>query len=403
MWLFATAAGCDGGGDPPHEHVDPDGGIDPGPGPLGVACPEQRVPGQICTLAGSGTNGWAGDDGPAIDARFSLPLDVTPDPDGGLFVVDWNNHRIRRIDPDGTVRHVLGLGQFSGELDDFVHPTAAVVGPDGRLYVAAWHSGRVTAHDLDAGLHTRIAGDGRRGYDGDGGIATEATLDLAVHLVFDAGGQLLIMDQANQMIRGVGTDGIIRHVAGRCVAFSTDGCDGALVDCPGGPGKQACSIEDCAHPCNPTFAGDGGPAVDLRMAQPFGASADPGGRMLFDAAGNLVFADPGNDRIRRIDPDGVASTIAGGDGEFDHPSDVALDADGTLYVADTYEHCVRAIDLAGEVTTVAGRCVEGRGYAGDGGPATEALLKLPFGVEVVGDALIIADTGNMVIREVTLR
>jgi hypothetical protein len=158
----------------------------------------------------------------------------------------------------------------------------------------------------------------------------------------------------------------------------------------------------------------------MRMAQPFGQSALPGGRIVYDDDGNLLFADSANHLIRRIDPDGIVTTIAGtipiggtaqpgyaGDGgpassaRLRNPVDLALGEDGTLYFSDVDNHCIRAVDAAGTIRTVVGVCGQ-PGYAGDGGPMEEALLKLPFGLEVVGENMYIADMGNSVIRQVVL-
>jgi streptogramin lyase len=172
--------------------------------------------------------------------------------------------------------------------------------------------------------------------------------------------------------------------------------------------------------CNPGYTGDEIAAVDLRMAQPFGQSADPAGRILYDPAGNLYFADTANAIIRMIDTDGMVHRVAGvapvdgraqsgysGDGGpavdamLNNPVDLALDDDGTLYFSDVYNHCVRAVGTDGTISTVAGVCGQ-PGTEGDGGPATEALLKRPYGVDVSGGVLYISDTGNNTIRAITL-
>jgi hypothetical protein len=151
------------------------------------------------------------------------------------------------------------------------------------------------------------------------------------------------------------------------------------------------------------------------MGQPFGQSADPAGRIALDRAGNIYFADTANHIIRKLDTAGIVHRIAGtpmqsgyaGDGGFAlqaklfNPVDLALADDGTLYVADVYNHCVRAIGPDQTITTVAGICGES-GYSGDGGPPAEALLKRPYGIELAGGVLYIADTGNHAIRSIKL-
>jgi streptogramin lyase len=157
----------------------------------------------------------------------------------------------------------------------------------------------------------------------------------------------------------------------------------------------------------------------MRMAQPFGQSASPAGRIVFDPDGNLYFADTGNHLIRMIDTDGIVHRVAGtppedgtpqngyaGDGgpalgaKLNFPVDLALADDGTLYFTDVQNHCVRAIDPEGDIDTVVGVCGE-PGFSGDGGDPTEAHLDLPFGIEWTEDRLLVSDTGNSVIRSVT--
>src|SRR5690606_23482770 len=156
------------------------------------------------------------------------------------------------------------------------------------------------------------------------------------------------------------------------------------------------------------------------MSQPFGQSASPAGRIVFDPQGNLYFADTGNHLIRMIDTDGIVHRVAGqppvdgvpssgyeGDGgpavdaRLNFPVDLALGDDGTLYFTDVRNHCVRAIDPGGTISTVVGSCGE-HGYEGDGEAPEDALLNLAFGIEWVDGRLIVSDTGNNVVRSVLL-
>ncbi|HEX5000693.1 MAG TPA: hypothetical protein VFY29_20890 [Terriglobia bacterium] len=152
------------------------------------------------------------------------------------------------------------------------------------------------------------------------------------------------------------------------------------------------------------FSGDGGPGTSAQISLPHGLAVDP--------SGNLFIADTGNDRIRKVTPDGVISTFAGtgtsgfsGDGgpataaRLWMPEDVAVDLVGNVYIADRRNHRIRKVSPSGTITTVAGNGT--LGYGGDGGPATAAALLDPFGVAV--DAwgnIFIADTGNSRIRQV---
>jgi len=397
---------------------------------------DRTVVGNICTIAGNGENGYAGDDGPALEAEMSLPQDTLTTADGTVFILDWNNHRIRKVTPDGVMHHVAGRGELGGTLDDpansdFNHPTGMLLDADrDRLIVAAWHNSKIREVDLSTGEIVDTCGDGRRAYFGDETPAMTATLDLPASLAFDPDGNLAIMDQANQVIRMIDASGVIHRIAGQCVVDKAppegpgpcaDGVE--PVACAAPSGKTTCGdpAVDCAKPCTPGYEGDDGPALDMRLAQPFGQSADPAGRILYDADGNLIFADTSNALIRSIDPDGVVHRIAGqppvdgvaqighdGDGgpaldaTLNNPVDLALADDGTLYFTDVYNHCVRAIAPDGTISTVVGVCGE-PGFVGDGGPATEALLKRPYGLEWVDGTLYISDTGNSVIRAVRLR
>jgi adhesin/invasin len=398
---------------------------------VGGACGDDEpcVPGagEICTYAGDGQNGYFGDDGSAVEASLSLPMDTRVAPDGTLYILDWNNHRIRQVTADGMMKHVAGRGELGGTLDDpansdFNHPTGMLFDPDGgALYIAAWHNSMIRAYDLDTGNITDSCGDGRRAYFGDGGPAEQATLDLPASIVFDPQGRMVIMDQANQVIRRINDDGTIERIAGQCLTLRPGGCGGAPYEqCPGGSGKWSCDPDACGEPCGTGYGGDGGPALDAQIAQPFGQSALPGGRLLYDPDGNLLFADASNNLIRKIDTDGIITTIAGtppvdgmpqrgysGDGGpatdalLSNPVDLAMTGDGTLYFSDVDNHVIRAIDPDGTIRTVAG---EGGvpGYDGDGGLATDALLKYPFGIELDGDTMYIADMGNSVIRQLVL-
>ncbi len=412
---FALAAGC--GGDGP-EPCDP------------------TVVGNICTVAGSGESGYDGDDGDALLASMSLPQDTLHGDDGTLYILDWNNHRVRKVGGDGIMRHVAGRGELGGTLDDpanddFNHPSGMTFDPTRtKLVVAAWHNSKLRTIDLASSAVVDTCGDGRRAYFGDGGPAIGATLDLPASVAYAPNGDLVIMDQANQVIRAIDGNGTIRRIAGECVIDSPPPagpgpCASGVepIACPQpGTGRTTCgAVSTCGLPCTPSYGGDDGPALELRMSQPFGQSADPGGRIVFDSAGNLYFADPVNALVRKIDSAGMVTRFAGtapvdrvpqfgyaGDGgpalsaKLYNPVDLALDNDGTMYVSDVYNHCIRAIAPGGTIRTVAGICGDS-GFAGDRGPATAAELKRPYGIEVDGDFLYISDTGNNVIRAVRLR
>lgn len=391
------------------------------------------APGTICTIAGTGEQGIDGDDGPATAAKLYVPQDMAVHPDGDLWVLDFNNYLVRSIDSAGVIRTVVGTGELgdsppAGQAESpadeamFNH-TPDLLFHDGYMYLAAWHNSRVKRVNLSTMMLENYAGAGKRTYYyGDGGPALDAALDLPSSLAVDPDGNIVIMDQANQVIRSVATDGTITRIAGMCVVDSD-------VPCAPGQQPQQCPDSDkftcgsfeteCDKVCTPGYGGDGGSALEMRMSQPYGQQADPAGRIAYDASGNLVFADTENHRIRKVDAAGIVTTIAGtgtggysGDGgpavdaEIFHPVDVEGAPDGSVYFTDVFNNCVRKIDAAGIISTVVGQCspdVKDRGFGGDGGSPLAAKLDRPYGIELAGDKLYVADTFNNRIRVVNLR
>lgn len=404
---------------------------------------DTEIPGNVCTIAGNGNNGYdkTADDEPlpALKARLSLPQDTLTAPDGTIYLLDWNNHRIRSITADGMISWVAGIGELGGGLDDpangdFNHPTNIIFDASGEnIIIAAWHNSKIRTLNIASGAIVDTCGSGGRSYFGDEGPAISAVLDLPASLALDPAGDLVVMDQANQVIRRIDQNGNIHHLAGRCIidAPTPTGpgpCaeDQEPVQCPAGAagasGKWTCGDpeEFCSLPCTPSYSGDDGLATEMRMAQPFGQSATPAGRIHYDDEGNLYFADTSNHLIRKIDRNGIVTRIAGtapvdgvaqkgfaGDGGpatealINYPVDLDFGDDGTLYFTDVFNHCVRAVSPAGLISTVAGVCGT-KGFSGDDGPAGEALFNLPFGLEVAGGRMTIVDTGNQVVRSVLL-
>jgi sugar lactone lactonase YvrE len=217
----------------------------------------------------------------------------------------------------------------------------------------------------------RVAGNGVQGYSGDGGSATDASLSNPEGVAIDPQGNIYIADLSNHRIRKVSTDGRMSTVAGN--------------------GRSG-------------FSGEGGPAVQAALSGPNSVAVD--------GVGNLLIADTGNHRIRKVSPNGIITTVAGngqsgysGDGEralqaaLMSPTGVAFDAIGNIFIADRFNHRIRKVSPDGIITTVAG---DGRGaFSGDGRAATAASLRLPKAViaDSIGN-LYIADTANSRIRKV---
>lgn len=220
------------------------------------------------------------------------------------------------------------------------------------------------------GIISTVAGDGYTAYNGDGIKAIAAGMYPA-SVATDAKGNFYIVDPRNERIRMVDASGVITTVAGNG---------------------------------NTGFSGDGGPAADAELDEPSGVAVDAGG--------DMYIADFGNNRVRKVTPDGIISTVAG-DGQFSYdgdggqainagigtPSAVAVDGSGDIYIADFYNSNIRKVTPAGVITTVAGSGMGG--YSGDGGPATSAQMNGPVGVAVDNASnLYISDLGNVCIRMV---
>ena len=335
--------------------------------------------GTITTIAGTSQSGFSGDGGPAVAAELNFPEDVAIDGVGNVYIADTANHRIRRVDPSGTITTIAGTGEegFSGDGGPAVSaqlsgPKGVEVDGAGNLYIADTGNHRIRRVN-PSGTITTIAGIGGNGFSGDGGPAGTARLSFPSGLALDAAGNLYIADTGNHRIRRLDPSGTITTVAGT-----------------GQPG----------------FSGDGGPAVSAQLTAPKGVSVD--------GSGNLYIADQEDLRIRRVDPSGTITTFAG-TGEWGYsgdngpavqarlrrPDGVAVDGSGNLYIADTRNRRIRRVDPSGTIMTFAG--TGEWGYSGDNGPAVQARLRNPDGVAVDGSGnLYIADTGNHRIRIVTL-
>ena len=337
----------------------------------------------ITTAVGTGEKGFAGDGGPANAALLNGPFDVAFDAGGNLYFSDTFNNRIRRVEArSGVITTVAGNGDkgFSGDGGPATgaalnEPYGIALDQAGNIFVADRLNRRVRRIDAASGSISTLAGTGEAAYGGDGGPAAAAGLAEPNGLAFDAGERhLYITDVADNRVR------IVDLARGTIATFAGTGA--------------------AEH------SGDGGPAA---AAGTFGARAVKVG-----ADGTVFILERQGSSLRAVDPGtGIIATIAGttargygGDGGpalaavFDAPKEMAIDRDGSLIIVDTENHAIRRIDRAsGIVTALAG----GRkGTGGDGGPATEAGLDRPHGAVVGPDgAIYIGDTNNHRIRKVT--
>jgi sugar lactone lactonase YvrE len=411
-------------------------------------------------VAGTGQAGFTGDGGPATAAQLNAPDGIWPDASGAIYFVDSGNGLVRKIDPAGvitTVAGATGVTQAGDALSVSINqPGGLALDAQGRLLIAEIASG--TIKRLDGQQLSVIAGS-TKGFAGDGGPATQARFDAPSGLVYDAAGNLIVVDSANVRIRKIAPDGTVSTIAGKgdsggmggktsvpasealmrrptSAAIGPDGLlywtdnennliqrlskDGTTVELVAGAPDYQTSQGD---------VGDGGPATQAKLSHPFG--------LAFDKAGNLYFADFGNLRVRKIDTQGVITSVAGlpqaqllpkllggaapNEEGLDAkqamlvgPAALCFDAAGNLYVSElgtvnltslgsgvgalpipvellpkVYAR-IRKIAPDGKITTVAG---PGTKLLND--PSSDNSLKLPTGL--VFDAqgrLIVCDAGT---------
>ncbi len=344
--------------------------------PAAVPCEGEGV---ICHVAGTpGVADFNGDGRPAGETALNLPSAARRGPDGLLYVMDFNNMRLRcRVDA-GVVDTIAGSGVHAFAFHNrpalespLENPIDFSFLPDGRIVLVSLHDPRVLMLDPDGTLRL-LAGTGDVGNGGDERPADGAQFNELAAVVVGADGSIFVSDQLENRVRVIRPDGNV-------YAFAGTGEEGD--------------------------AGDGGPATDARLFHPEG--------LALDAQGNLFIADTYNHRVRRVDATtGLITTVAGtgaegldGDGgpatgaELRFPRGVSVDPDGRLYIADTMNHRVRRVERDGTIVTVAGST---RGHGGDGALATAAELAGPAYLEATGDALYIADQHNQAVRVVLL-
>ena len=368
--------------------------------------------GILTRVAGNATNGFSGDNGPAVDAQLYAPNGLALDPAGNLYIADSGNRRIRKVS-NGIITTVAGNGAASAAGDDgpatsaaLPYPQALAIDAASNLYISDGSGGiravtkgviasvpgaqgyfagiavdsadnlylldGVTPRVLKVsnGTVTTFAGNGTYGFSGDNGPATAAQFGGdpddggPFGIAVDSAGNVFIADTSNARIRKI-SNGVITTVAG---------------------GDTATQLT------SPTS-------------------------LAVDSAGALYISDPSNstgflgDRLRKV-ADGVVTSIAGngyfsfsGDNgpaanaQFYQPEGVAIDSAGRMYIADTQNNRVRMI-ANGIITTVAGTGIQG--FSGDNGPATSAQLATPVAVALDPDGnLYIADINNFRIRKVS--
>ncbi len=332
----------------------------------------------IITIAGTGVYGYSGDNIPANTSQLMQPKGLAMDALGNLYIADPSGNRIRKISPSGIVTTIAGNGSagFSGDGGAAINaqlsaPYDVDVDANGNLYIADGGNFRIRKVS-NSGIITTIGGNGTGGFSGDGGQATSASFFYPVGIAVDGIGRVYVADWGNNRIRVIDPSGIINTFAGNG---------------------------------SPSYSGDGGPAVSASLFYPEEVCADN--------FGNVFIADRANDVIRKVNTAGVISTYAGNisasfyvEGAqattvaMDSPIAVTADAFGNVYLIIENFNRICKVSPSGIITTISGPWFP-NGYGGDGGPAISAKFYYPRGLvtDAVGN-LYIADEGNSRVREV---
>jgi uncharacterized protein (TIGR03437 family) len=336
----------------------------------------------ITTIVGNGTAGATGDNGAATSAELDGPIGLALDASHNIYLSDSANNKIRKV--TGTTIAVFAGsssstydlagyggdgGSATGSTVQFNSPYGVRVDSNGNVYIADLLNHVI--REVSGGKISTICGNDIYGFSGDGGPASSAQLNQPFGLAIDSNNNLYVSDSQNNRVRKI-SNGIITTVAGN--GFSN--------------------------------LGDGGPALSAGLNDPYGIAVD--------AAGNLYIADSNNHRIRKVDTNGIITTVAGtgtkgvsGDGglainaELNRPWDVAVDSSGDLFIADYGNSRIREVFPNGTIQTIAGGT--GFGYTGDGFIATNAKLDFPTGVTVDNSTgkIYVVDSSNNVIRLLT--
>jgi uncharacterized protein (TIGR03437 family) len=385
--------------------------------------------GILTVVAGNGIAGFSGDGGPGVNARLNYPEGLAIDRQNNLYIADSGNTRVRKLTPAGIITTVAGNGGFgySGEGGPATSASLSAFGvwvdTADNLYIADRDNNRILRVTA-GGIINSIAGNGTRGFSGDGGPATTAMFNAPIGVAVDAAGNIYVADTGNRRLRSITPGGTMATVAGdesygpgTVGAFTpgrpaVDASGNVVVPIalhtvyrltPTGSLIPSSSFTLIAGGQGQSYSGDGGLATAASLNTPTAVA--------LGATGQLYIADTGNGRVRRVDATGPIATIAGsglrfaGDGgpatsaQLNQPEAVIVGPGGGLFIADAANSRVRLVAGDGTITTVAGTGL--LRFTGDGGPATAASFNRVSDLAFDGAGnLYVLDFGNKKIRRI---
>ncbi len=336
----------------------------------------------INTIAGNGHPGYSGDNALAVNAELSGPAGICADAAGNLYIPDFLNSVIRKVDhTTGIITTIAGNGTpgFAGDSGlathaELFYPYCVFVDHSNNIYIADAGNNRIRKIDQSSGIISTIAGSGAAGFSGDNGPATNALLSYPTSVCADDTGNIYIADLANNRVRMINhNDNTITTIAGSTAAFF----------------------------------GDSGLAVNAKMNQPWG--------ICLDASNDIYIADYGNYRVRKIDANThIIMTVAGNgtsgnsgndvdalSAQLKGPVAVYVDVNNNLYISDQTSSMVRRVNPNTRIiTTISGD--GNQGYSGDMHDPVNAELNGPSGIcaDAAGD-IYIADFQNQRVRKIT--
>jgi sugar lactone lactonase YvrE len=287
-------------------------------------------------LAGDGTRNYSGDGGPATSAGFDVLSGLAVDPTGRIYVAD--GFRVRAFQPGGVIKLIAGNGRYVSSPDGvpalgalIYLPGGVATDASGNIYFGEY-AGRIRR--ISGGILSTVAGNSTSGISGDGGPALNASIGRPQAIAIDTSGAIYFTEWNTGAIRKIGTDGIIQSLPKPGSAIGSSLYPGIAVDRSGN--VYVTSAESIVYRISPSgsvsryagtgdsgYNGDSIPAVRAQLNFPQG--------LAMDAGGNLYIADRYNNRIRKVTPDGVISTVGAINSSV---AFVAIDGSGDLFASD---------------------------------------------------------------------